>query len=162
MLKTIAFDNPTASLVRLQPARNRVCASVKTRETRLCHAGNEVAQTIVAQLGPSSNLPDAVSHPLSDSRPSPIPEPLPQSLRSILRSRRSACETATAGLSTIDERVGAHQVVGDRIWFGKAFYDGEGTTGVGGLVISMPVKTVHNIFDSRTRGLVDIRAVCGK
>ena len=35
--------------------------------------------------------------------------------------------------ANIDERIGAHQVLGDRMWFGKAFYDGEGTTGVGGI-----------------------------
>jgi hypothetical protein len=35
--------------------------------------------------------------------------------------------------TTLDERPGPYQIVGSRIWFGKAFYDGEGTTGVGGL-----------------------------
>jgi hypothetical protein len=34
---------------------------------------------------------------------------------------------------TIRERVGAYQMVGDRIWVGKAFYDGEGSVGVGAI-----------------------------
>ena len=33
----------------------------------------------------------------------------------------------------IEEKIGPFQVVGDSIWFGKTFYDGEGTTGVGGV-----------------------------
>jgi hypothetical protein len=32
----------------------------------------------------------------------------------------------------IDERIGPWKLDGTRLWFGKAFYDGEGTTGVGG------------------------------
>ena len=134
VLKTIAFDNPTASVVRLQPIENRVCASVKTSETAFVSCGNEVAQTIVAQLGPSGNLPDPVSHPLSDSYRSPIPVPLPQSTYDqFAQARPQRVRDGYSRASTIDERVSAHQVVGDRIWFGKAFYDGEGTTGVGGL-----------------------------
>ncbi len=35
--------------------------------------------------------------------------------------------------STFREEVGPFQVVADRIWFGASFYDGEGTTGIGGL-----------------------------
>jgi hypothetical protein len=132
VLKTVALS--TASVVRLQPIENRVCASVKTSETAFVSCGNEVAQTIVAQLGPPGNLSDPVSHPLSDSYRSPIPEPLPQSTYDqFAQARPQRVRDGYIRGSTIDERVSAHQVVGDRIWFGKAFYDGEGTTGVGGL-----------------------------
>jgi len=31
----------------------------------------------------------------------------------------------------ISEEIGSHQVEGDRLWFGKTFYNGEGVTGVG-------------------------------
>lgn len=31
------------------------------------------------------------------------------------------------------DEIGPHQLVGDRLWFAKLFYDGEGLTGVGGL-----------------------------
>jgi len=37
------------------------------------------------------------------------------------------------GDTSIEESPGPYQIVGSRIWFGKTFYDGEGTTGVGGL-----------------------------
>jgi hypothetical protein len=33
--------------------------------------------------------------------------------------------------TTIDEKIGPWQVEGERLWFGKTFYDGEGYTGVG-------------------------------
>lgn len=34
--------------------------------------------------------------------------------------------------TTIEEQIGRWQIVDGRLWFGKAFYDGEGMTGVGG------------------------------
>jgi hypothetical protein len=36
-------------------------------------------------------------------------------------------------VTVIEERAGPWQRVGDRIWFGRTFYDGEGTTGVGAI-----------------------------
>jgi len=133
VLKIIALG-PPARVVRLQTIESRVCASVKTRETAFVSCGDEASQSIVAQLGPSGNLPDPVLDPLSDSYRSPIPLPLPQSTYDqFARARPQRVRDGYGRGSTIDERVGAHQVVDERIWFGKAFYDGEGTTGVGGL-----------------------------
>jgi hypothetical protein len=34
--------------------------------------------------------------------------------------------------TTIEEEIGPNQVVGNRLWFGKSFYDAEGITGIGG------------------------------
>lgn len=34
-------------------------------------------------------------------------------------------------VGSIEEEIGPYQVVGDRFWFGKTFYDGEGISGVG-------------------------------
>jgi hypothetical protein len=134
VLKTIILDNSTAMVVRVQQSENRACASVKIRETAFVSCGDEVSQTIVAQLGPPGNLPDPILHPLSDSYRSPVPERLPQSTYDqFAQARPQRVRDGYSRASTIDERVGGHQVVGDRIWFGKAFYDGEGTTGVGGL-----------------------------
>jgi hypothetical protein len=142
VLKTIVLDNPPPSVVRIQPVENRMCASVKTSERAFVSCGDEVAQTIVAQLGPPANLPDPVAHPVSDSRPSPIPEPLPQSsYDQFAQARPQRVRDGYSRGSTIKERIGAHQVLRERIWFGKAFYDGEGTTGVGGL----------GYFDTRTK-----------
>jgi len=116
----------------------------------LCHAEMNVARPSLTHSARRSNLPDAVSHPLSDSRPSPIPEPLPQSTYDqFAQARPQRVRDGYSRASTIDERVGAQQVVGDRILVWKGIYDGEGTTGVGGLgYFDCPFKTVHNIFDS--------------
>ncbi len=35
--------------------------------------------------------------------------------------------------TTIEEGIGPFQLVGDKVWFGMSFYDGEGMSGVGGL-----------------------------
>ncbi len=60
--------------------------------------------------------------------------PLPQSSRrewSVKRpEERKAILPASAAL--IREQIGPYQVEGDRLWFGKTFYNGEGMTGVGG------------------------------
>jgi len=142
VLKTVPFDNPAASVVSLQLAGNRVCANVKTRKTAFASCGDEAGQTIVAQLGPPGNLPDPGSHPLSDSYRSPISEPLPQSTYDeFARARPQRVRDGYTRDSKIDERVGVYQAVGERIWFGKAFYDGEGTTGVGSI----------GYFDTRTK-----------
>ena len=41
----------------------------------------------------------------------------------------------------INEEIGPHQLEGGRLWFGKTFYNGEGSTGVGGF----------GYFDAATR-----------
>ena len=35
--------------------------------------------------------------------------------------------------ATVEEGIGPFQLVGDKVWFGMSFYDGEGLSGVGGL-----------------------------
>ena len=47
-------------------------------------------------------------------------------------------------VSRIEEEIGPNQVVGSRLWFGKSFYDAEGTTGIGGF----------GYFDCETRRFV--------
>jgi len=140
LLKVVEFD-PRASVVRIQPSENGVCAHVRTGETAFTSCGDEHTQVITAQMGPADNLPE-LRHPLLDAA-SPIPEPLPQSTYDhFARARPDRVRDGYTREGTeIDERVGAHQPVGDRIWFGKAFYDGEGTTGVGDI----------GYFDVRTR-----------
>src|SRR5260370_11640541 len=112
-----------ASVVRLQPTADRVCAYVKAGESAFASCGDEASQTIVAQLGPSDNLPEPLAYPLSDSH-SPIPEPLPQSTYDeFARARPDRGRNGyTRNGTNIDERISAHQVIDHRIWFGTAFY----------------------------------------
>ncbi|HEX2250635.1 MAG TPA: hypothetical protein VHH32_09815 [Gemmatimonadales bacterium] len=78
-------------------------------------------------------------HPLSEDSTYPVPDlrnhPMPKStFAEFARARPDMVENGfDESHTTLDERAGPYQVVGSRIWFGKAFYDGEGVTGVGGL-----------------------------
>jgi hypothetical protein len=61
--------------------------------------------------------------------------PLPQSTyQEFARARPDRVRNGyDAKGTTIEERFGSNQREGDRLWFGKTFYDGEGTTGVGAI-----------------------------
>jgi hypothetical protein len=60
--------------------------------------------------------------------------PLAQSSRRewALRRPEEAKAIFPASALEIREQIGPYQVEGDRLWFGKTFYNGEGITGVGG------------------------------
>ncbi len=49
-------------------------------------------------------------------------------------------------VATFEEVIGTYQIVGDRFWFGKAFYDGEGLTGVGGFGYFDPKEKKYVVF----------------
>lgn len=61
--------------------------------------------------------------------------PLPQPDYDTFRQYRPVRTTHgyTRENTTIEEGIGPFQRVGDKVWFGMSFYDGEGITGVGGL-----------------------------
>ena len=68
---------------------------------------------------------------------------LPQSeLRTWQQARKDDIENGIpADQPEISEEIGPHQLEGNRLWFGKTFYNGEGRTGVGGF----------GYFDATTR-----------
>jgi hypothetical protein len=47
---------------------------------------------------------------------------------------------------TIDEEIGPVQIEGELLWFGKTFYDGEGTSGVGGVGYFSPADGRFHTF----------------
>ena len=49
-------------------------------------------------------------------------------------------------VATFEEVIGTYQIVGERFWFGKAFYDGEGLTGVGGFGYFDPEERKYVVF----------------
>ncbi len=51
--------------------------------------------------------------------------------------------------TTIEEKIGPWQVEGDRLWFGKTFYDGEGNTGVGGFGYFDSSEKKYKIYSPR-------------
>jgi hypothetical protein len=94
----------------------------------------ELPPAIVKQLEePQAEItaqPDSLGLPLA-LRDHPMPK---STYSQFARARPNRVKDGYEGEgTTIDESPGPYQVVGTRIWFGKVFYDGEGTTGVGGL-----------------------------
>ena len=76
------------------------------------------------------------AHDDDPSLPTPfVTYPLPQSTyQEFARARPDRVRGGYAeGSTTLEERIGAYQLQDDRFWFGKAFYDGEGTSGVGAI-----------------------------
>ena len=61
--------------------------------------------------------------------------PLPQTTYAqFVRARPAQAANGVEKNSAVfEERIGAYQIAEDRLWFGKAFYDSEGHSGVGGI-----------------------------
>ena len=57
-----------------------------------------------------------------------------------------ARRTRGSAMVELNEEIGPSQIVGDRLWFGKTFYDGEGLCGVGGLGYCDPQKKRYKKF----------------
>lgn len=95
------------------------------------------------------NVPVELIRGLKEREPKPKPDepwdaalpkvlrdhPMPQPTYSdFARARPGRVEDGyDSATAEIGEAPGPVQVVGDRLWFGKSFYDGEGATGIGGV-----------------------------
>ena len=92
-------------------------------------------------------LPEPVVRGMKERDPRPAPgepwdkylpqvmkdHPMPQSTYAdFARARPERVQDGYDSASAIGETPGPLQMDGSRIWFGKTFYDGEGTSGVGG------------------------------
>jgi hypothetical protein len=127
-IKTVKFD-PVA-VDHLIPSANAVYAIarglrlvVKLESDRAAFATSAEAAKAIAQ---AETLADA--NPMRDLQheaPESTVEELNRWRGDEIREHRTGGE--------IHERVGPTQVVGGRVWFGKTFYDGEGSTGVGAI-----------------------------
>lgn len=86
---------------------------------------------------------DAFDHLVIRNRLSRETYPLPQSNLRDWRNARpdEAKERPDVTPDAVSESLGPHQLEGNRLWFGKTFYNGEGETGVGGF----------GYFDAATR-----------
>jgi len=73
---------------------------------------------------------------------------LPQSTYDAFAAARPArVKNGYVGSNTeFDERIGPYQVQDGKLWFGKTFYDGEGTTGVGGFGYFDPADRKYHLF----------------
>ena len=102
---------PRAGLVaRLGPGQPAIAANAEREEAL-------TAAAAVPSLDPKELLPAAI----------------PQSSQAeLMRARGNEIRAHTTGVD-ISESAGPMQVIGNKVWFGKTFYDGEGSTGVGAI-----------------------------
>lgn len=110
-------------------ADDRLCATFRRTRTAgvlACASGGRFAIESTVALGPPSTDPATA--------PPELP-PLPQSTWDEFAAVRPdrVANGYRRDVTVIEERAGPWQRVGDRIWFGRTFYDGEGTTGVGAI-----------------------------
>jgi hypothetical protein len=95
----------------------------------------EVATAMDLPLEVVKQLEQPVAGMPADSLPELRNRPMPQSTYAEFAQTRP--QRVKDGYdekdTSIGESAGPYQIVGSRIWFGKTFYDGEGSTGVGGL-----------------------------
>ena len=71
----------------------------------------------------------------------------PSSYEEFARARPSrVADGYGPGHTSIGEVIGPFQVVGDRLWFARMFYDGEGFTGVGGIGYFDPDQRKYVVF----------------
>lgn len=73
--------------------------------------------------------------------------PLPQTdYKVFVKVRADEFKLNPDFLFTLSEEIGPFQLVDDRLWFGKTFYNGEGISGVGGIGYFDPVERKFHIF----------------
>lgn len=92
----------------------------------------DVSPEIVEQLQkkPWEEKPDSTHLP-AELRKHPMPQ---STYEQFARARPRRVANGYGPEDTVlEEQPGPYQIAGSRIWFGKTFYDGEGTSGVGGL-----------------------------
>jgi hypothetical protein len=128
--KRITF-NPSAEVVFPSDAEAQRILNVSPAGLRLLRD-----QRVFRGTYDSPPNPAADRYELRLRLPEPLTKhPLPQtSLAEFARARPAQIRRhPDQSAAAIQERIGAYQVVGDRIWVGKAFYDGEGLNGVGAI-----------------------------
>jgi len=121
-------------------ATKRILQRIEYTDTALSQISNPEAQRILGVPSEFINLLKAPFESMSPFEPRTLPPellaaPLPQSTYAdFARARPARVRDGYIKDGTnIEEVIGPYQIVGDKIWVGKNFYDGEGTTGVGAI-----------------------------
>ena len=85
-------------------------------------------------VAPSNRLENGVESVIVERRGDAIRRhALPRTTyQTFAAARPRRVEDGYDSQANLDEHIGPWQVEGDRLWFGKTFYDGEGQSGVGG------------------------------
>src|SRR5262245_7023959 len=117
----------------------KVLKRIQYTDTTLVQIPNPEAQRVLGVPEEIINRLKMPSESLSPFEPRTLPQelraaPLPQSTYAqFARARPARVRNGYVEGTTIEEVIGPYEIAGDKIWFGKNFYDGEGTTGVGAI-----------------------------
>jgi hypothetical protein len=124
LLKRLDYAIGSTDVVR---ADTDFCATVKIDESSVLTCMRGESLTVVPTEPPFK--------PALETAPLPDLPPMPQSTyEAFARARPGRVEHGyEPSFTKIVEAAAAFQIVGDRVWFGKTFDDGEGTTGVGAI-----------------------------
>lgn len=140
------FDTGSKRLVKRidYPSDTGVAHVIQVNDT-LCVGANVTRTPLVACVMDSrlsavsapeiSNQLQGRTIPIAQPADLPDKNDLPQSTYAeFARARPGRIRDGYRERGTsIEEQIGVSYVVGDRTWFGKTFYDGEGISGVGGI-----------------------------
>jgi hypothetical protein len=117
----------------------KVLKRIEYADTALSQISDPESQRFLGAPPEFINLLKTPSDALSPFAQRTLPKellatPLPQSMYTeFARARPARVRDGYTKESTIREVIGPYQIVDGKIWFGKNFYDGEGTTGVGAI-----------------------------
>jgi hypothetical protein len=132
---TRRIDFAPVNGARILRADDRLCAALTVDRGDIRTGETPAREVCVERDAPVDRGPMILKpEEPGAAQPSDLP-PVPQSSYDDFAKARPerVKDGYRPALTTIEERVTAWQRVGSRIWFGKSFYDGEGTTGVGDL-----------------------------
>ena len=142
------FEIRPLGVGRIAPAGHVLFASVASQvypREQVLAAVLTPENPLLPEVITKEDLPAAFAEPLADDLedyPFDL-EPLPQSSLNDLADARFGGRSVKL---EIQEDMGPTQIAGNRLWFGKTFYDGEGITGVGGFGYFDPVYRKYVLF----------------
>jgi hypothetical protein len=126
------YDRPINDSLRL---RVTVSYATAERDAGACCSTSTLVSVLLVDNTNANRLLNRIDFKTSHDIIFAVTHPLPQSTyQEFARARPDRVRGGYAeGSTTLEERVGAYQLQDDRFWFGKTFYDGEGTSGVGAI-----------------------------
>jgi hypothetical protein len=98
-------------------------------------------------VGAANDYPVIVEHSLKATRQFPLPQTSRKEW--MIKRADEAKHIFPISAAEIGEQIGPYQVEGDRLWFGKTFYNGEGSSGVGGFGYFDPRLRSYRLYAPR-------------
>ena len=125
--------------------QNRV--PVVPKQQRVAFGPDKKFELVLHPLGSEKNGPVIVEHTGTTTTEFKLPKTSIQEWAADWPDEKA--NGATVSSADISDEIGPFQVDGDILWFGKTFYNGEGTTGVGGFGYFDALSRSFKIYSPR-------------